>query len=84
MSAQFKSAEQSDVTELGGDSPFSIGDRVACYRPPVKSPESFGTVIGGSPVCPEWVRVRPDGKQSHFAWHKHNLRRIYPANQQKP
>lgn len=63
------------IVELNGDT-FKVGDIVDCYRPPIKSPELRGTVVGGSPVSKDWVRVRPEGSDQHFSWHKENLKLV--------
>jgi hypothetical protein len=63
-----------------GNSGFLLGDKVSVHRPPTRDLEYIGVVVGVSPFCAYWVKVKDEKSGKTYGWHYENLRLIDRPN----
>jgi hypothetical protein len=56
-----------------GNSGFLLGDKVSVHRPPIRDLEYIGVVVGVSPFCAYWVKVKDEKSGKTYGWHYENL-----------
>jgi hypothetical protein len=63
-----------------GNSGFLLGDKVSVHRPSIRDLEYIGVVVGVSPFCAYWVKVKDEKSGKTYGWHYENLRLIDRPN----